>query len=86
MATNGFQQFIRDNRWLIVSYLIWFFIHFILLMSGNNGGVFYPFDGFKYVGDYGFFEFAVYLMLPILVFIIWKLVGQDIKQKIDENK
>jgi len=78
-------KFVNGNKWFIVFFLMWFFIHMILLINGNDGNDFWPFYGFKYVSDYGFLEFFVYITLPLLIFVITKLVGKDIKKAIEEN-
>ena len=82
---SKFMKFVNENKWFIVFFLVWFFIHMILLIKGNDGNDFWPFDGIKYVFDYGFLEFFVYITLPLLIFVITKLVGKDIKKAIDEN-
>jgi len=58
-------------------YLIWFTIHFILLLYSGNifkhfNKRFFPFNGFWYWGDlvYDYSEFLVYTIVPILIALI----------------
>jgi len=81
---SKFMKFVNENKWFIVFYLIWSFIHIILLINGRDGSDFWPFDGFGSF-DYGFIEFFVYETLPLLILVISKLVGKDIKKALDEN-
>lgn len=81
---NKFMKFVNENKWFIVFFLVWLFIHLILLLSGDDRNGFWPFyDG--WIKYYGFVEFFVYVALPLLIFAIIKLVGKDIKKAIDEN-
>ncbi|MCF8231717.1 MAG: hypothetical protein K9J27_05950 [Bacteroidales bacterium] len=80
-----FMKFVNENKWFVVFFLIWSFIHILLFINGENSDGFWPFDGFDRDHDYGSVEFFVYETIPLLIFVIIKLVGQDIKQKIDEN-
>jgi hypothetical protein len=82
---NKFKQFITENKWFISFYFIWSFLHLIFYFSGDRyNGDFWPFsdDG---LDDYNFIELFVYLVLPIIIFIVWKLVGKDIKKFLDEE-
>ena len=78
------KKYISENKWFISFYLVWAFIHIGLWLAGRNSYGFWPFDGFD-SKDYGGVELFVYLTMPVLIFIINKLVGKDIKQKLDEN-
>jgi len=83
---SKFNKFITENKWYVVFYLVWAFLHFVFFMSGNrydDEGDFWPFadDG---LDDYNLFELLVYLILPVIIFIIYKLVGKDIKKAIDD--
>lgn len=80
------KKFLNDNRWFIVFYLIWVFIHIILLMNGGDYSDFWPFGGIDDIPDYGTVEFFVYTGIPLLIFIISKLVGTEIKEAIDEQR
>ena len=85
---NKFKKFVNENKWFIVPFLIWSFIHIILLLIGDYENNFWPFHGIyseTEIDDYGFVEFFVYMTLPVLIFIIIKLVDKDIKKAIDEN-
>lgn len=82
---NKFMKFVNENKWFIVFYLIWSYIHFILLFSGGGcSNDFWPFSDSD-ICEYNFLEFFVYMTLPILIFVVIKLVGKDIKKAIDEN-
>lgn len=88
---NKFMKFVNENKWFVVFYLIWSFIHLILYFaSDSNNEGFWPFRKYRWGGNiidtYGFLELFVYLTLPLLIFIIIKLVGKDIKKAIDETK
>ena len=80
---NKFMKFFNENRWFIVFFIIWLFIHIVLLMNGSDYNDFWPFDGFD-TRDYGTIEFFVYVALPLLIFVVYKLVGKDIKKAMDE--
>lgn len=82
---NKFMKFINENKWFVVFLLVWSFIHIILLFNGDNEHGFWPFNHNTEIDDYGFVEFFVYEILPILIFIIIKLVGKDIKKALDEK-
>ena len=87
---NKFVKFVNENKWFVVFYLIWTFIHLILYFSSDySQDGFWPFKK-PWVEDridtYGFLELFVYLTFPLLIFVIVKLVGLDIKKAIDENK
>lgn len=84
---NRLRTFINENKWFIVFYLTWTFAHIVLLIRGTNSSGFWPFDDFgsRYYGntryhDYGGIEFFVYEALPLLIIVIYKLVGSDIKE------
>jgi len=77
-----------ENKWFVVFYLIWLFIHIILFLNGkaeNDDCGFWPFDDCYRSSAYGFIEFFVYLTLPLLYFAIKKLIGDDIKKSLGEN-
>ena len=87
-------KLVVENKWFIVFFLVWTFVHIILFISGvaafNAESVydqlyssFWPF-GYS-ISDYGLLEFFVYETLPVLIFIVVKLVGKDIKKAFDEN-
>lgn len=88
---NKFMKFVNENKWYVVFYLIWSFIHLILyFVSDSNNAGFWPFRKYSFWGTiidtYGILELFVYLTLPLLIFTIIKLVGKDIKKAIDKNK
>jgi hypothetical protein len=82
---SKFIRFLKGNRWFIVFYIIWSFIHLVFYFSGNMYmGDFWPFsdDGLY---DYNFNELFFYLALPLVFFAINKLVGEEIRMKIRKN-
>ena len=83
---SKFKQFINDNKGFVVFYLIWFFLHLILIANGDGEDGLWPFgnDGFE-MYDYGVVDFIFHLIAPLVLFFIWKLIGGDIKKKINEN-
>ena len=81
-----FMKFVNENKWFVVFFLVWSFIHILLLINGENSDGFWPFDGFGRDHDYGSVEFFVYEISPLLILVISKLVGQDIKKAIEEKK
>jgi hypothetical protein len=81
---NKFRKFIFDNKGFVVFYLIWFFLHLILIANGEGeaGDPLWPFGGSEFdMDDYGVIDFLFYLAAPILIFFLWKLIGSDIKKK-----
>ncbi len=83
---NNFKKFINENKWFIVCYLVWTFLHLIFYFSSEcSRSGFWPFNRKSRIDAYDFLELFVYLGLPIIIFVIWKLVGKDIKKAIDEN-
>ena len=87
---SKFLKFVNDNKWFVVFYLVWTFIHLILYFAsdGHSKG-FWPFRTNRWesiIDQYGFLELFVYLTLPLLIFVIIILVGKDIKKVLDENK
>jgi hypothetical protein len=82
---NQFQKFVRTSRGFIVFYLIWLFIHLLLFFnSSSDCEGFWPF-GRGDLCQYNYIELFVYLGVPLIIFIIWKLIATDIK-KIGDNK
>jgi len=87
---NKILKFVNENKWFVVSFLVWSFIHFILFLTSEGESSygargFWPFNKKLIINAYGFLELFVYLTLPILIFVIFKLVGKDIKKGIDGN-
>jgi len=70
---------------LLFFYLIWFLLHLIFISIGDGRDGFWPFGWRSGLSDYGFTEFAFHLIVPIVIWALWKLIGKDIKKKIDEN-
>lgn len=87
---NKFMKFVNENKWFVVFYLVWLFLQLTLFLVSDgvtywrNEG-FWPFNRELDIDAYDFLELFVYLALPILIFVIIKLVGKDIKKAIDEN-
>jgi hypothetical protein len=81
---NKFMKFVNENKWFIVFYLIWTFLHLIFYFSSNHySGEFWPFVEDVDIDEYDFIELFVYLTLPLLIFVVVKLVGKDIQKAID---
>ena len=78
------KKYAAENKWFITFYLVWAYIHIGLWIAGGNSNGFWPFDGYN-SHDYGEVELYVYLTIPLLIIIINKFVGKDIKEKLDEN-
>lgn len=83
---NKFMKFVNENKWFIVFYLVWLFIHIIFVFNDYKWKTdeFWPF-GDSRLRYYDWLEFFVYVGLPLVIFAIVKLVGKDIKKAIDEN-
>jgi len=79
---NKFKQFINDNKGFVVFYLFWFLLHLTFVSIGDGENGFWPFGEHDRLEDYGFTEFAFYLIVPIIIWIIWKLIGKDIKKDV----
>ena len=82
---NKFMKFVNDNKGFVVFYLIWFFLHLIFLLVNWHERYqesFWPFGKDSEFRDYDFTEFTFYIITPIIIFIIWKLIGKDIKKSI----
>lgn len=82
---SNFVKFVKENKWFVSFYLIWTFIHIILLINGLSDEYddsFWPFDEYTTIGDYGFLELFVYEAVPLLIFVLIKLVGNDIKDRL----
>ena len=81
--------FIDENKSFIVFYLFWFILHLILLVTEKNGcgcgARIWPFGDCDCTQEYHFSDFLFYLIVPIVIWGIWKLIGKDIKKAIDEN-
>lgn len=82
---NKIMKFVIENKWFVVFFLVWTFIHVLLFINGKNDQGFWPFDGFDRDHDYGSVEFFVYETIPLLILVIFKLVGKDIKKAIEKN-
>lgn len=84
---SKFKSFVNENKKIIVFYILWIFLHSIFLVNGDDESGFWPFgnDGFE-LDDYGLIDFIYYIIIPPMIFVIWKLIGKDIKKSINENK
>jgi hypothetical protein len=84
---NKFKQFINDNKGFVVFYLIWFLLLLVFVVCGDGESGIWPFgnDGFE-MDDYGFDDFIFWIIAPIIIFFLWKLIGKDVKKAIDDNK
>lgn len=85
---NKFKQFINDNKGFVVFYLIWFLLQLFFVSVGGGGEGFWPFTtrdyspSDRFLGDYGIIEFVFYIISPIVIWAIWKLIGNDVKNQI----
>jgi hypothetical protein len=90
ITDNKIKIFINENKGFVVFYLIWFFFHLIFLCAGDGDDHFWPFNNGRHssegLEDYGFMEFAFYLIVPIVIWAIWKLVGKEIDEFINPKK
>lgn len=81
-------KFVNENKWFVVFFILWTFIHIIFLFNGEKDGDnygFWPFNFDSQLIAYGWLEFFVYETLPLIIFAIVKLVGNDIKNAINED-
>lgn len=87
---SKFMKFVNENKWFVVFYLVWLFLQLTLFLVSEGITDYYyvgfwPFNRKSNIDAYDFLELFVYLALPILIFLIIKLVGKDIKKAIDKN-
>ncbi len=86
---SNFKKFINDNKGFVVFYLIWFLVNLTFISVGEGDSGFWPFSkhhlGNDFLEDYGKIEFIFYMIAPIVIFALWKLVGKDIKKNVDKN-
>lgn len=85
---SNFKKFVNDNKGFVVFFLIWFLLHltFLLINWGTgNTRYFWPFGSSSEFKEYDFTEFAFYIIVPIVIWGLWKLIGKDVKEKISEN-
>ncbi len=82
-------KFVYKNKWFVIFFLVWSFLHLIFLFTGGqyDSSGFWPFGDLRFgsISLYGWFEFFVYETLPLLIFVIVKLVSKDIEKAIDKN-
>lgn len=85
---SNIKKLVNENKGFVVFYLIWFLLHLSLLAARLPGGGYsglWPF-GFGYSDPYNFKDLLIYLIFPIVIWGLWKIVGQNNNTKIDENK
>ena len=84
---SKFKKIVNENKGFVVFYLIWFLLHLIFLSVGGNYVDapirFWPFEG-SHLDYYDFSEFALYIIAPVVILGIWKLIGKDIKEKMND--
>ena len=77
-------NFVKENKWFSVTYLIWTFLHLSLFIASDHHPYyypgFYPFNEQSFINAYDSLELFVYLAVPLLALIIIRLVGEDIKR------
>lgn len=76
-------------------YIVWAFIHFVLLLTGSlfrHRQDFYPFEYIKRkqvltfdVDAYDYSEFLIYLLIPIIIYYVIKLWNKKDAKKPDSN-
>lgn len=74
------REIIKKNGIFIVVYLVWVFIHFTLFLTSNQDSIykgFWPFDHYSSINAYGVNELFVYGGLPVLLFLIYRLIKND---------
>jgi hypothetical protein len=79
--------FIKKNKDFIVLYLVWFILHLIFLLVNwheDFQSPFWPFGKNSHFNDYDFTEFTFYMVTPLIIFVIWKLIEKDIKKPLDK--
>ena len=83
---NKFKKFINDNKGFVVFYLVWFLLNLIFVSIGEGYNDFWPFEGHESyrLRNYGGIEFIFYLIVPIVIWGIWKLAGKDILKIMDK--
>ncbi len=90
---NKFKQILNDNKGFVALYLFWFLINCFLLVIGVGSAEdgLWPFGyricsscGFRYYG-YDGSEFVLYLIVPLVLWGIWKLIGADVKKFFTRN-
>jgi hypothetical protein len=83
---NNFSKFVNENKWFVVFYLMWSFLHITIFLTTNYNtncincdAGFWPFASSKLKDNYYYAELFVYMVFPLIIFVIWKLVGNDKK-------
>ncbi len=78
MGKKKFDQHVEENKNFIVFYLVWFLLQLVLLLvyldTGNTKD-FWPFENFD-IRVYDYTEFIFYLIAPIIIFLIWKVLSK----------
>ena len=87
LQENKILIFVDKNKSFVVFFLIWFFFHliFICISSRDEHRGLWPFGNLNLENDYNFTEFSFYLIVPIVIFGLWKLVGDEIKENLDKS-
>lgn len=74
---------IKINNFIIFN-LIWILIHIILLTIGQGYNKFWPFEWSDLennpfdLKNYGFLEFSIYIFLPFIILVIWKIIKRHL--------
>ena len=78
------KQFVNENKGFVVFYLIWFLLHLIFISVGIEGGGkhgLWPFAESRWAyTEYDLKDLLFYLVTPIVILVIWKLIGKDLKK------
>ena len=73
-----FNNFLEENRAFVLFYLVWFLVQMtIMFINWGEGNVkeFWPFENFD-LRVYDYTEFVFYMITPVIIFFIWKLIGK----------
>jgi hypothetical protein len=79
-----FDQLTDDNKGFIIFYLVWSLLQLLILFiywDTGDSADFWPFENIN-IKVYDFTEFAFYIISPVIIFFIWKLIRKK-SNKID---
>ena len=87
---NEIKFFLNKNKGFILFYLLWFLMHLILLVAGAGGHAcgngLWPFADVCGTYKYESSALLLYMVIPIITWLIWKLIRKDIEKEIDKIK
>jgi uncharacterized BrkB/YihY/UPF0761 family membrane protein len=86
--SNSTKEFIENNKVFTVIYLIWMLLHLIFLLTSPSYGPsqqeFWPF-GDNRMKYYDYTEFLLYSIAPVILYLIYYFLKDDIKRKIKND-